>query len=425
MSEKTLTLLVFVIIYLGLIFVKNKRALVIWIGLGVLVIFSSLSLWQMICYVNWNVLGIFAGTLILAEYFIYSKVPVLLAHKVLSYARTAGMAFFYICIFSSFLSVFLENVAVVLIVAPIVLEICRKLRVTPVPVLIGIAISSNLQGTALLIGDPPSMILAGELHMNFNDFIFFEGRPSIFFAVQVGAIFSYLTLYFLYRKYREPSGGFHPEKVVSWVPMTLMGLMIVGLVVAPVYDPDFLWLSGVVCMVCALAAVVWGFLRGTHGETLRLLKRYDWDTTFFLAGVFILVHFLNHVGAITDIKEGIVNLTGDSVLANYNFIVWLSVFFSAFICNVPYVTAMLQVTKEIGIGLMGSPYLFSFGLLIGACLGGNITPIGASANIVAVGLCRRDGHAVSFPTFMRFGVPFTLSATLAGALFIWFFWGTS
>jgi Na+/H+ antiporter NhaD/arsenite permease-like protein len=450
--------IIFLIIYTNLVIFKEKRPQVIWIGLGVLLaiiaaykmslaefgVMEALgsSILDYVTAINWNVLGIFAGMQIIAGLFIESKVPAWLADWLIARSKTVGVAILGVCILSSIISAFVENVATVLIVAPIALAIAKKLDVSPVPFLIGIAISSNLQGTATLIGDPPSMILAGYVSQTwttfgFNEFFVFQGKPSIFFAVQIGAIASFGILYLFYRRYKQRV--FAPEfvKIESFVPTAILIGMIIALAFSSKFDPNFTYLSGVICTVGALLSMLWQFFnRGKRKKgfnmiagykaNFALMKRYDLETTFFLAGVFIIVFLLDQSGLIADIAQKIQTLFDGNLFLTYTVVVWVSVAFSAFIDNIPYITAMMPVMGEIGENMGGSGcpecYVLVFGLLIGSCLGGNITPIGASANIVSVGLLKKQGYPVSFREFMRIGLPFTFAATLAGYLFIWFVW---
>ncbi len=420
MNEKVIVLSIFILVYLYLILFKHNRAIALWCGIFIIVILGASPLINVITKVHWNVIGIFAGTLIVAEYFAFSRVPAYLSDFIIGRSSSAGSAMLRVCIMSGFLSIFIENVAVVLIVAPIALEIIKKLEISPVPVIIGIAISSNLQGTATLIGDPPSMILAGQLKMNFNDFFVFHGNPGIFFAVEFGAVASILVLWALFSGNKDPVKDVPEDKVLSWSPTVLLCAMIVGLAIAPIFDPEFMWLSGVVCMVCAAITIVWGF-NFDKSESVRILKHYDWDTTLFLAGIFVLVNAFEHAGLITELKNVFVLYLGSDIALNFIFIVLFSVVVSAFIDNVPFITLMIPITYQMGIEI-GSEYLLVFGLLIGTCMGGNITPIGAAANIVSVGILKKEGYSVSFWSFAKIGIPFTLAATLAGSIVIWLVW---
>lgn len=420
-THKWIVLVVFGGVYLYFVFFRRRRAVAIWMGILVLFGAGIIGPREAAYLVNWNVIGIFAGTLLITELFIYSKVPVLLSDLLVDRARTVGVAILGVSILSSFISIVVENVATVLIVAPIALEIAKRLKVSPVPFLISIAICSNLQGTATLVGDPPSMILAGYERMNFNDFFVYQGKPGIFFAVQLGAISSFAVLYLLFRRYKQRVIKIPVEEVSSWFPTGLLAAMIGGLAVSPRFDPDFRFLGGLICVAFGGIGLVWIFGR-ERGAGWTMLRRYDWETTFLLAGVFILVGALDHVGLINDLARGIGSIIGDRVFWTYTFIVWFSVSLSAFIDNVPYVTAMIPVTHVLAADLGVSRYLFVFGLLVGACLGGNITPIGASANIVSVGLLKRNGYPISFLDFVKIGLPFTMAAMLAGYLFIWWIW---
>jgi Na+/H+ antiporter NhaD/arsenite permease-like protein len=418
---------VFCLVYLYLIFFKQHRGPAVWSGIIVMSLLSFVHAERFLIpgeyfsFINWNVIGIFAGTLILAEIFILSKVPVLLADIFIDRSKNVGMAILWVCALASFISAFVENVATVLIVAPVAVALAKKLKVSPVPFLIGLAISSNLQGTATLIGDPPSMILAGNLRMNFNDFFVFHGKPGIFFAVQLGAVASFIVLYLFFRKYKEPVAEIPREKVSSWVPTWLLFGLIIALAVSPIWDPEFRFLGGVICMAFGMIGLAWQALRDRK-KARRIVRDYDFDTTLFLAGVFVLVGILESVGIIDLLKDFIVSTLGTNPFINFTFIVWFSVLVSGFIDNVPYITAMIPVTIELSTELGLSPYLLTFGLLIGSCLGGNITPIGASANIVSVGILKREGYPISFMEFVRIGLPFTLAATVLSYVFIWLVW---
>jgi Na+/H+ antiporter NhaD/arsenite permease-like protein len=314
-----------------------------------------------------------------------------------------------------------ENVATVLIVAPIALEIARKQQISPVPFLIGLAVSSNLQGTATLIGDPPSMILAGYMKLNFNQFFILEGKLGIFFAVQVGAVISFLILWFFFRKYKSSIYPHEQVRVTSWFPTVLILLMIVLLAFSSLIDPNFLYLGGVVCVVLGSVAGVW-FVRKKNLSRRELLQKIDFDTLFFLSSIFILVGSLIRADVMKDIARLVITYVSKDLFPLYLFIVWFSVLVSAFVDNVPYITAMIPVTRILSAEIHASPYLLVFGLLVGSCLGGNITHVGASANVVAVSILKKNGHSVGLKEFSRIGLPFTIGATVGGSFFIWLLW---
>ncbi|MFH1783855.1 MAG: SLC13 family permease [bacterium] len=421
--------LIFIICYVLLASGKGHKALIVWMGTLILLVLGAISLPAAGGFINWNVLGIFWGTLVVAEIFIESKVPAYLAHILVGRSKTVWMAILAVCALSGFISTFVENVATVLIVAPVALEIAKKLKVSPVPFIVGISVSSNLQGAATLVGDPPSMILAGFANMNFNDFFFMHGKPGIFFAVELSAIGSFLVLYFLFRKYSQRVDRVQMTEVSSWVPTAILFMMILALALSS-FAPGGLNevilhnLPGIICTLFGIGALGWYVYRRRDADktAVSFFRDLDWETFFFLMGLFILVGSLVSVGLIGDLAAAIATLTGKNVFMTYFLVVWLSVLFSAFIDNVPYILAMLPLTQTLSQGLGISPYLLYFGLLIGASLGGNITPIGASANIVGCGLLRKNGYKVSFSEFVRIGLPFTVSAVLIASAFIWIIW---
>ncbi len=422
MLDKFIVLFVFCLVYLFLIFSRRYRGRSVWCGILCLTVAGVLDIKIIVGAINWNVIGIFAGTLIVAELFIYSRVPALLSDILIDKAKTVGWAIILVCALSGAVSAFVENVATVLIVAPIAMELARRLGISPKPFLIGIAISANLQGTSTLIGDPPSMILAAHEKMTFNDFFVFHWKPSLFFAIQAGAIPAFGVLYLFFRKYRQPIVQLEVEKAKSWVPASLLVVMIFALAFSTKYDPGFRWLGGTECLVLAALGLLWAAVKDRE-DAVNTIKAYDWSTTFFLAGVFVLVESLTQAGIIDDIAIWLSKMVGHNKFLAFSCIVWSSVLFSAFIDNVPYLTAMLPVVSRLSISMgMQNDYLLAFGLLIGCCLGGNVTPIGASANIVSISLLRKSGEHCSFFDFVKIGLPYTIVATAAGSAFVWFIW---
>lgn len=420
---KLITALIFVLTYALLVWRNDHKAVFTWLAVLLLLGLGILSLSDAFGAINWNVIGLFAGTLIIADLFIFSRAPELFADLLIERAKSLGLAFLYVCILSSVISMFVENVATVLIVAPIALALAQKGKVSPIPALIGIAISSNLQGTATLVGDPPSMILGSFAHLNFMDFFVFQGRPGIFFAVQAGAIASFLVLMIFFKDFRQPVSLPQRAKVISWVPALILLAFILALAgqsFLPYEVPN-----GAAYVTLFFAAVGLTWFAGFHKKfksAMEVMKQFDYETLFFLIGIFVLVSSLTKVGLISDLAGWLGVISGGNYLIAFLLVVWLSVFFSAFIDNVPYILAMLPVAALLAQGLNVQPYLLYFGLLVGASVGGNITPIGASANIVACGLLKRHKAPVCFGEFVRLGLPFTLAAVLFSSTFLWLVW---
>jgi Na+/H+ antiporter NhaD/arsenite permease-like protein len=207
--------------------------------------------------------------------------------------------------------------------------------------------------------------------------------------------------------------------VLTWVPTLLLLAVISTLALSSLIPNRPTNLIGMVTISFGLLGLLWNALWGNLEFGWRSL---DWETLIFLTGVFILIGSLSATGVVGSLAGFIAQLTGGNVLIAYLVLVWLSVLISAFVDNIPYSLAMLPVAKQIALTLGCSSYLLMFGLMIGTALGGNITPIGASANVVATGMLRKRGHEVSFGEFVSIGLPFTITAVVAASTLIWFIW---
>ena len=377
--------------------------------------------------VNWNVMGLFVGMLVLAELFLRSRAPEFIAEAMLARFSSARAAMVALCGLAGLISIAVENVAVVLLLAPIALSVADRLHIRPAPLLIGLAICSNVQGTATMIGDPPSMILAGAMKMGFGDFFVYRGRLGIFFAVQAGALASLAVLWWVFRSYR---GAFRIDSrtaVLSWVPTAMLGALIFGLSLSSLIDPDFRWFAGTLTMAFGLAGLLWNHGRARWLPTRDLVRGLDWDTAAFLVGVFVLVGALSTSGWLERLADSLAGMAGGSLAVAFVVFVALSVAISGFVDNVPFLLAMIPVARDVAARLPAGTcehpdVVLLFGLLAGACMGGNVTPIGASANVTALGILRRRGDEASFRDFMRISLPFTAAAVVASALFIWLVW---
>jgi len=420
---KLAALILFIMMYALMIARPKYRP---YIALTTAVIFIAagiLPLSMVAETINWNVLLMITGTMIIVYYFIDSGMPVLLADFLLSKSENAMWVTIRMSVFAGLISAFIDNVSTVLIVAPIGLAICRKLRIDPVGMILSISVSSNLQGAATLVGDTTSIMLGDYAHMNFMDFFWMSGRPGIFFAVELGALATIPVMMILFRNYKDPVPPVEKTKVNDYLPTAMLILMVIALITASFIPdtPDIT--NGVICCVLAVITVIIDTIRDRNTEdTVASVRTLDFGTLGLLLGLFIVIGGLTNAGLINDIADLIVKAGGNNLFLLYTIIVWGSVAISAFVDNIPYVATMLPVLTAVTASLGVEPYLLYFGLLSGATLGGNITPIGASANIAAVGLLESNGYKVSFADFIRIGVPYTLVAVLVGYIYLWIVW---
>ena len=420
---KITALVLFILMYVLMIAVPKYRpyyaltAAVIFLATGILPPAS------LITAINWNVLLMIAGTMIIVYYFIDSNMPVLLADILLSSSKNAMWVTIRMSLFAGVISAFIDNVSTVLIVAPIGLVICKKLNINPVSMILSISVSSNLQGAATLVGDTTSIMLGNFAGMDFMDFFWMNGRPGIFFAVELGALATIPVMMLLFSDYHEPAPSPDRTEVTDYLPTVMLLLMIAALITASFIQNAPEIANGLICCTLALLTILIDSVRDRSlDDAITSVKTIDYGTIGLLVGIFIVIGGLINAGVIDDIAGLIVKTGGNNVFLLFTIIVWGSVLISAFVDNIPYVATMLPVLATVTASLGIEPYLMYFGLLTGATLGGNITPVGASANITAVGLLEREGYRVSFGDFMRIGVPYTLTAVLVGYLFLWLVW---
>ena len=396
-----------------------------YIALGsalVFIITGMLPLDKVFGSIDFNVLLMIAGSMGLVQLFIDSKMPDLLAEIIIKKVKNVQMAAVALALFAGIISAFVDNVATVLMVAPVAIQICKKLNTNPVPFIISIAVSSNLQGAATLVGDTTAIMLGGEAGMSFLDFFWYEGKPSIFFAVELGAVVSALILAFIFRKEKQPIPKQDSvTKVTDYVPTILLLTMLALLIGASFIQnkPDIT--NGLICCVLLVIGLVYNFIKYRSKESvLGAIKAIDFQTLGLLLGLFLMIGGISEQGVIAAAADLLAKLGNGNEFLLFTIIVWASVLISAFIDNIPYVATMLPIITGLGI----NPTLMYFGLLSGATLGGNCTPIGASANITGTAILRKEGYEVKNKDFFKIGIPFTLAAVISAYIYLWVVYGT-
>ncbi len=420
---KTLAIILFVAMYVGLIAFPKRRAIIALAVAAIYIITGILPYNTVFSVVDWNVLLMIFGTLLLVDYFIDSKMPNLIADHLLDLAPNVMWVTIFMSLFSGLISAFIDNVATLLMVAPVGLAVCKKLKINPVPMIISIAVSSNLQGAATLVGDTTSIMLGAYAKMDFNDFFWMNGKPGIFFAVELGALLTIPIMMVLFRKDKEPVSAEEKTKVTDYVPTIMMVAHVVLLMAASFIPEKPEITNGLICLGCSVVGMVWEYFKDHDADRImRVVKNLDYDTVLLLTGLFMVIGGVTNVGLVDDLANFIVKAGGNNLFLLFTIVVWGSVLISAFIDNIPYVATMLPVLQGVTASLGIAPYLLYFGLLCGATLGGNITPVGASCNIAGVGMLRKEGHEVSFWDFARIGIPFTLAAVIGAYVFLWVLW---
>lgn len=419
-----LALILFIITYLLMMIFSTKREIIVIISSILFTLLGIINFKEAITAINYDALLIIIGTMGIVGFFIESKMPCLMADYLLTKVTDTKLAIVVLAMLAGIVSAFVDNVATVLMVAPIGLAICKKLNISPVNALIAISVSSNLQGAATLIGDTTSIILGSYANMNFVEFFFVEGKPSIFFAVELGAIVTIPVMLFLFRKYKTKIPKGEITKISDYFPTILIILNIVLLIINSFLPTNSIITNGVICIALYIIGIIYYIIRKRNFKIIKnSLKAIDLKTIIMLAGIFVVIAGITKAGLIQQLSNIFIKIGKNNIFIIYTVITFGSVFLSSFIDNIPYVATMLPVVSQIATTANAPIYLLYFGLLSGATLGGNLTPIGASANITTIAILKKEGYNVKLKDYFKIGIPFTLAAVITGYLYIWFVWG--
>jgi len=364
--------------------------------------------------VDFNTIGLLAGMMILVyltqQTGVYDYIAIRAGQiskgrplwVVLSLAGTTAL-----------LSAFLDNLTTILLVVPITFLLADALDIDPIPLIIIEVISSNIGGTATLIGDPPNIIIAGATGLSFNEFIVnLTPIVLITFVVVIG------ILYLLYRSRLQIDDENRrlvmeldaPGAIRDAAELRRTGPVLIATILAFFahqalhIEPATVALTG-----AAVALLV------TRTELQEALSKIEWPTLFFFVGLFVMVGALRETGAIDEVAGAVEDLTGGDRAAELLGITWIAAIGSAIVDNIPFTTAMIPVVEQLG---GGEDDAYWWALSLGACFGGNATIIAAAANVAAAGLTERAGRPIGFLTFMRVGIPVTVISVVMASLYI-------
>ncbi len=424
MNPMIYAIILFALTYVLMLTFQKWRPVIALGSAAIFLISGMLPLSTVLGYIDFNVLLMIAGTMGTVALVIESKMPFLLSDIIVEKVPNVKWAIVVLSLFAGIVSAFIDNVATVLMIAPIAMAMAKRLKLNPVPMIISIAVSSNLQGAATLVGDTTSILLGGYAGMSFNDFFVYKGKPSIFFAVELGAVISALILLILFRKETDPVESGERTKVEDYVPSILLLATVLALILASLIPNTPALTNGIICTVIMLIGAVYNAIRKKSFKAfLSPIKEIDYETVGLLFGLFMVIGGITEMGVVDAIANLFTKIGGGNLFLIYTIIVWASVIISAFIDNIPYVATMLPVAQGIAAAMGVDPTVIYFGLLSGATLGGNLTPVGASANITGIGILRKEGYEVKNSDFMRIGIPFTLAAIIPAYIYIWIFYG--
>ncbi|MCG6796460.1 ArsB/NhaD family transporter [Geobacillus sp. YHL] len=418
---------VFLVVYAIIISEKIHRAVIALLGAALMVIFGIVDIEKAFTHhIEWGTITLLIGMMILVGITSKSGFFQYMAIKAAKLAKGRPVRILVmLSLLTGLLSAFLDNVTTVLLVVPVTFSITRMLQVNPVPYLISEVLLSNIGGTATLIGDPPNiMIGSANKHLDFNAFLF-----NLTPIVIVIAIVTVALLAFVYRKQlkTDPTliqklmalrdADYIQDAKLMRKSVAVLGLTILGFIFHSVIHVD----AAVIAMT---GAVVLMLIAVPEHELEDVFHSIEWGTIFFFAGLFVLVGGLVDIGLIKLLAEKTLDVTGGDISTAAYFILWLSGVASATIDNIPFVATMIPLIQDMAVGMGLSPDapqidVLWWALSLGACLGGNGTLIGASANVIVAGMASREGHGFTYVDFLKIGAPLTLIALLLSHAYLW------
>lgn len=414
MDNKIFVLLIFIVCY---ILVLSRKFKIAYASLGaalLLIIFGVVKIKEAIFKaIDWNVIGIYWGFMMVSFILMKSGMADLIAHKILGRMEKEKYVIFLLSVVTAFLSAFMENVGTVLIMAPIAITIAKKLKSSLFPYIVSIIISSNIVTTVSMIADPPALILAMQTKMRFFDFYWFLGKPGLGTISAIGVAAALLSLLFTFRK-MDKIVEVEQEKIkTAKLPVILFIFGIIFLAVGPRFGIA----PGIIGLIVGILSILIG---AKHRK--EMFKEFDWNSFFFILGIFVVVFSLNNSGLLKDFSNLIASSGIKSPALMLFLITWVSVLPSSFIDNVPYTILMIPVCNYLANFLGISAFPLLFGMIIGTGMGGNITPVGATANIFGCGILEKNGHEIKFKEFLKISLPFTIIGVAVSYILLQYFW---
>ena len=320
-------------------------------------------------------------------------------------------------IITAVLSAFLDNVTTVLLVGPMTIAVTEMLGLNPVPFLITQILASNIGGTATLIGDPPNIMIGSAAGLSFNDFIVNTGVP----AVIIG-ILTILCFYFIYGRKLHVT----PEKMAAVMELDenkaikdkvllIQSVVVMICVVVAFMLHDALGIQSATIAIAAAAVIL--FLSHGKADPEEIIATVEWPTIVFFVGLFGVVGGLQQTGVIDMMAKFLINVTQGNDLLMLLLILWVSAILSSFLDNIPFVATLIPLIITMGKSGMDIAPLW-WALSLGACLGGNGTLVGASANVVLSGISKRDGHEITFGSYFKIGFPLMIMSIIVSTAYL-------
>ncbi len=414
-----LSIVIFIAVYVLIIWDKFDRAVVALSGAMLMVLLRVLNQDEAFEAIDYNTIGLLVGMMIIVMIMRRTGIFEYLGIKMVKASKADPFRLIILLsITTGVLSALLDNVTTILLILPITLSVTRDLKLNPIPFIIAAIFASNVGGTATLIGDPPNIMIGSQTGLNFMDFLINDAVIAFPILIVTSLIFA-----FIYRKVLVADDSVKgkimaldekaciKDRQLLHKCMIVFALVIIGFLLHGVlhYESSTIALTG---------AVVLLFLSGVNSE--QVLLEVEWKTIFFFSGLFILVGGIEATGVISKLAEGVIAVTGGDLFLTAIAILWVSAIASAFIDNIPFVATMIPLILQMGEMTDMNITPLWWALSLGACLGGNGTIIGASANVVAIGMAEREGYRITFGHYFKIAFPVMLITIVISTVYIIF-----
>jgi Na+/H+ antiporter NhaD/arsenite permease-like protein len=421
--------ILFALTYVVVMTEKINRAIVSLLAAGLMIILGILNQEAAIRGIDFNTIGLLIGMMVIVaitrQSGVFQFLAIWAAKKV--DARPWGILV-TISLVTAVTSAFLDNVTTVLLVVPVTLLITEELKVKPYPYLFAMIFSSNIGGTATLIGDPPNIMIGSATGLTFNDFAY--NLAPVIFVIMAATL---VPIYFIWGRHlraapedRQRVMQFNEHEAITDPRLLKQCLLVIGLVIAGFVFSRFLGLEAATVAMTGAALLLllanWG--RDAEEQSKHVLEAFtevEWITIFFFVGLFIVVHGVDGTGLLELLADKMLALTGGDLNATALIILWSSAILSAIIDNIPFVATMIPLIKAMAPSFGGPEGLMPlwWALSLGACLGGNGTLIGASANLVVAGFAERAGQPIRFVQYTLLAFPLMLLSIAISMVYLY------